>query len=309
MIRIRLEAGSQPFPGLKLVQPLGRGGFGEVWEAIDPKGARIAVKFMDGRGNGASVGETRILQAVQKLQHPNLLKINAVWSIPGYIVIAMELADGSLFDLLDIYQVEYKRALAPELVVNYLRQAAAGLDFLNAQQHTFERRRVGFLHRDVKPSNLLLCGETVKLADFGLCIPYGTLSVACARGGTPDFAAPETHRGAMSESSDQYSLAVTYYYLRTGKLPFPAPPADFERAYSYNRPPPDVSRVRPAEQIVLERALHLEPQLRWTNCTGLVDALHYAVTHPDLDRPAAGSWFARQQPGTGRFKVARPAVI
>ena len=72
-------------------------------------------------------------------------------------------------------------------------------------------------------------------------------------------------------------------------------------------PPPDVSRVRPGEQVVLERALHLEPQLRWPSCTGLMDALQYAASHPDLDRPAAGSW-CRNQPGTGRYKVARPAV-
>jgi serine/threonine protein kinase len=278
-----------------------------VWEAIDPEGHRIAVKFMDGRASGASIGETRILQAVQKLRHPNLLRIDAVWSIPGYIVIAMELADGSLFDLLDIYQREYKRPLAAELTVNYLRQAASALDFLNAQRHTYERRQVGFLHRDVKPSNLLLVGEKVKLADFGMCIPFGGLSVQCTRAGTPDFAAPEVHRGALSESSDQYSLAVTYYYLRTGKLPFPAPPPAFERAYSYNRPPPDVSGVPPGEQVVLERALHLEPQLRWPSCTGLMDALQYAALHPDLDRPAAGSW-CRNQPGTGRYKVAGTAV-
>ena len=113
MSRIRLEAGSQPFPGLKLVQALGRGGFGEVWEAVDPRGTRIAVKFMDGKASGASVGETRIIQAVQKLRHPNLIKIDHVWSIPGYIIIAMELADGSLLDLLDIYQHEYKRPPRP----------------------------------------------------------------------------------------------------------------------------------------------------------------------------------------------------
>ena len=279
-----------------------------MWEAIDPRGSRIAVKFMDGKASGASVGETRIIQAVQKLRHPNLLRIDHVWSIPGYIVIAMELADGSLLDLLDIYQHEYNRPLAPELAINYLRQAAAGLDFLNAQNHTFDGRKIGYLHRDVKPSNLLLVGETLKLADFGLCIPFGTLSVACNRGGTPDFAAPEVHRGALSESSDQYSLAVTYYYLRTGKLPFPAPPADFQREYSYNRPPPDVSGVGPGEQIVLERALHLEPQLRWPSCTGLIDALHYAVTHPNLDRPSAGSWFSRKAPPTMRAPLVRPGT-
>ena len=133
----------------------------------------------------------------------------------------------------------------------------------------------------------------MKLADFGLCVPLGVLSGQCDRCGTLDFAAPEVHRGTMSEWSDQYSLAITYHHLRTAAFPFPPPPPTFNREYSYNRPPPDLSRVRDAEQIALERALHLEPQLRWPTCTDLIDALQYAVAHPNLDRAGAGSWFSR----------------
>lgn len=285
MSRVRLEAGQEPFPGLKLVQRLGRGGFAEVWEAVDTRGTRLGVKFMLSRNASSSVREMRIIQAIQKLSHRNLLRIHNVWSIPEYIVVAMELADGSLLDMLDVYQAEYREPLGAALVVNYLRQAAGALDFLNERRHTFEGRQVGFLHCDVKPSNLLLVGEVVKVADFGLCTPLVPLQSSYSKAGTLDFAAPEVHRGNLSDSSDQYSLAVTYIYLRTGKFPFPHTPASFQREYSYNRPAPDLSHFGRLEQRVLEKALDLEPSNRWPSCTVLMAQLEHAISRPDSNSP------------------------
>ena len=158
-----------------------------------------------------------------------------VWSIPGYIVVSMELADGSLLDMLDLYQSEYRSRLAPVLAVNYLRQAAGGLDFLNDRRHTLEGRTVGFQHCDVKPSNLLLTGEISSSADFGLSTPtVGCKRVTARRGRSTS--PPRSSSRQPVGSSDQYSLAVTYIYLRTGCSAVPAPPAEFQREYSYNRP-------------------------------------------------------------------------
>jgi serine/threonine protein kinase len=279
-----LEAEQEPFPGLKLIQRLGRGGFAEVWEAVDRRGTRLAVKFMLSSNASSSVREMRIIQAIQKLSHRNLLRIHNVWSIPEYIVVSMELADGSLLDMLDLYQAEYRSPLAPVLVINYLSQAAAALDFLNARRHSFEGRTVGFQHCDVKPSNLLLTGEIVKLADFGLSTPTVALQSSYGKAGTLDFAAPEVHRGSLSETSDQYSLAVTYIYLRTGLLPFPATPSQFQREYSYHRPAPDLSRVERDERRVLEKALDLEPSNRWHSCTTFMSHLESAIARSE---PAA----------------------
>ncbi len=283
MSRIRLEVGSEPFPGLKLVQLRGRGGFADVWEAIDSKGERIAVKFMASRNSESSVKEMRIIQSIQKLSHRNLLRIYQVWSIPGYIVVSMELADGSLLDLLDVYLQEYSSPLGAPLAIAYLKQAAEGLDFLNGRQHEFENRKVGFQHCDVKPSNLLLSGEVVKLADFGLCTPLVALQSSYSRAGTLDFSAPEVHRGYLAETSDQYALAVTYYYLRTGRFPFLVKQTSFNREYSYSRPAPDLGLVNPGEKLVLERALELEPTKRWPNCTTLMAALDHATQLPDAE--------------------------
>jgi serine/threonine protein kinase len=279
--RIRLESGSTPFPGLKLVQLRGRGGFAEVWEAVDANGERVAVKFMASRNSSSSVHEMRIIQAIQRLSHRNLLCIKNVLSIPNYIVVAMELADGSLFDLLDVYQTEYQSTLAAPLVVGYLRQAAMALDFLNTRRHNFEGRQVAFQHCDVKPSNLLLTGETVKVADFGLSTPVLSFPATCDKAGTLDFAAPEVNRGILAESSDQYSLAITYYYLRTGTLPFPSRTGRFCREYSYTRPAPDLSKVTRGERRVLERALDLEPSNRWSSCSLLMGNMYDAINRPE----------------------------
>jgi serine/threonine protein kinase len=287
--RIRLEAGSVPFAGLKLIQLRGRGGFAEVWEAEDTRGDRIAVKFMASANQTSSVKEMRIIQAIQKLSHRHLLHIQNVWSVPGYIVVSMDLADGSLFDMLDLYQAEYHTPLPPVLVAGYLKQAALALDFLNARRHTFDGRTAGFMHCDVKPSNLLLVGEMVKLADFGLCTPMVALQSTYGKAGTLDFAAPEVHRGGLAETSDQYSLAITYYHLRTGNFPFPPLPGGFSRSYSYTRPAPDLSRVRRGERRILERALDLEPTNRWPSCLALMNALGDALNANDPEPSESSS--------------------
>ncbi|WP_020470568.1 serine/threonine-protein kinase [Zavarzinella formosa] len=276
MNRIRLESGSQPIPGWKLTELRGKGGFAEVWEAVSPDGQRCAIKFMASRNSASSIKEMKIIQAIQKLKHSSLLRMERIWSIPEYIVIAMELADGSLFDLLEAYQNEYSTAMTPDVVLHYLVSVADGLDYLNAHQHPFEGRTVGFQHADVKPSNLLLVGDTAKLADFGLCRPTSMLSQQQEKSGTLDFAAPEVHRGILADSSDQYSLAVTYFHLRTAQFPFPAITSGFKREHSYQRPAPNLAGVSREEARVLERALDLEPSRRWPNCRAMMAAMNEA---------------------------------
>ncbi|MCE9530558.1 MAG: serine/threonine protein kinase [Planctomycetes bacterium] len=274
--RLNLEVGSEPFPGLKLVQIRGRGGFAEVWEARNERNQPIALKFISSDKTTTTIKEVKSLQALQQINHPNLLRMERVWSMPGYIVIAMELAEASLLDLLDAYQTEFHTPLPPEILFPYLAQAASGLDFMNARRHLFEGRKVGFQHCDIKPSNILIMGETVKLADFGLSAPTVMMNTPYSKCGTLDFAAPEIHRGILSERSDQYSLAVSYYYLRTGSFPFPPPPDGFRRKYSYNRPAADLSLVSRSERRLLERALDVRPESRWESCEVLIRELNYA---------------------------------
>jgi serine/threonine protein kinase len=188
----------------------------------------------------------------------------------------MELAEASLFDLLDAYQAEYKTPIPPDILAPYMTQVAAGLDFMNARRHLFEGRKVGFQHCDVKPSNILVVGDLVKLADFGLSTPTTTMNNPYSKCGTLDFAAPEIHRGMLSEKSDQFSLAVSWYLLRTGCFPFPPPTDGFRRRNSYVRPAPDLSLISRSERRIVERALDVQPERRWESCEILVRELHFA---------------------------------
>src|SRR5260370_26448562 len=100
--------------------------------------------------------------------------------------------------------------------LRWLREAAEGLHLMNL--------RHGLQHLDVKPRNLFLVSNHVKVADFGLVNSLGAGQDGGPKLGaiTPLYAAPEVFHGKISPRSDQYSLAVAYQELLTGTLPFQA---------------------------------------------------------------------------------------
>src|SRR5262245_27240453 len=263
-------------PGYKLGRFLGRGGWGEVWEATRADGSRAALKFLPCDSQLAAAQEIRALQTIRQLKHPNLIHIEPNWSIPSYIVIGMEMADGSLADLLDVYYTEVKQPIPADHVCYYLAQAASALDFLNARQHTLNGQRVAVRHCDVKPSNLLIVGKNVKLADFSLAVQATSSVLNHRRVGTLNYLAPELFRGMLSERTDQYALAITYCQLRGGRLPFPNLPTG-KVPRSYSRPKPDLSMLSSAERPIITRALDPVPQDRWRTCTELIERLSGCV--------------------------------
>jgi len=265
------EAGAVPLPGYRLERLRGRGGFATVWEASGPDGERVAFKFMSSQNASATARELRSLQAIQKLSHPRLLCMRQVWSLPGQIVIAMDLADGSLLDLLMLYTDEFNKPIDVDKVGLYMAQAAEALDFLNAKRHHFDGGLVAFQHGDIKPNNILLVGDEARLADYGLSTPMITAATPCPRQGTLEYAAPEIFQGTLTETSDQFSLAVSYYLLRTGGFPYPMPPSTPPR--NYQRPPPDLSLIDRDERAILLRSLSTTPQDRFPTCTEMVNQL------------------------------------
>jgi serine/threonine protein kinase len=268
------EAGSVPIPGYKLVRLRGRGGYAEVWEASDPDRKRVALKFMSTQHTIATARELRALQALYALDHPNLLKCSNVWCIPGFVVIGMELADASLLDLFLLYSEDLNEAMGVGVILRHLYHAAQALDFLNARRHSFDGRTVGFQHGDIKPNNILIVGEKAKLADYGLATPTSGPTTPCHRHGTYDYLAPEVFRGTMSDTSDQYSLAVTFAVLRSGEMPFPPVPKKLPPAFV--REYPNLAPFSPAEQPILSRALAPIPQNRYPTCVEFVLALAQA---------------------------------
>ncbi len=271
---VPLVTGVEPYPGYRLEHPLGRGAFAEVWAASKGDGGRVALKFLSCDRGRATPQEIRALQAVRGLRHPNLVRIEQIWGHLGYIVIAMELADGSASDVLAIYRDEYGTAIPADYACALLRQAADALDFLNARQHQVNGRPVAIQHCDIKPSNMLVFGDTLKLSDFGLTSLLSSSQAFQPPAGTLDYTAPEVFQGRVSDRTDQYALAVTYCELR-GRLPFADTPEKFRR--DYVRPNPDLSMLSAEERPVVARALAPQPADRWPSCAELIDRLAHLI--------------------------------
>jgi len=269
-----LERGSQALYGWTLTKPLGSGGFGEVWEARGQDGKIVALKFLPcgSRYGRVVVNEVRQLVLLREIKHPHLLELYSVVTLTGWLVLVMERADGSLQDLQRLYREESSQNVAPRHLCELLTQAAVALDFLaGLKLPSGNGSPSGMQHCDVKPANLLLVGDILKVADFGLST--ARMDSGCGRRGfgTPGYAPPEFAEGRVTPRSDQYMLAATYYQLRTGRLPFdvehrPGQPA-----------PANLDGVSLAEQAVLARALRPDWLARWPSCTALMRALTDAV--------------------------------
>jgi serine/threonine protein kinase len=293
-----LGVGMEPLPGYRLSRALGSGGFGEVWEAQTPHGRPVALKFLPCDSWHGAAREIRSLQAIRDLRHPHLVHIEQVWCLKECIVVAMELADGSLTDLLDTYRLHVGTPVVPEHACVLLSDAAEALDFLNTRQHWVNGRRVAIQHCDVKPGNLLLVGDVLKVADFGLSSLLGSQLEARPRAGTLDYCAPEVFQGLVSASTDQYALAVTYCMLRGGRLPFRDTPRYFDPHYV--RPAPDLTMLGPEERPILARALSRVPQDRWPSCRALFAGLS------ELFCQSLENGFAKGKPARGGAPLERP---
>jgi serine/threonine protein kinase len=273
-----LCAGEEPAPGYRLRTRLGAGSFGEVWDAVTPDGGCVALKFIDGHDHPERVRcEIRALQAVREVSHPNLIRLLNIYGRGRYVVLALERADGNLEQLRQAYQEEAQSHIPPQHLLELLDQAAAGLDCLAGfKLPGMKLVGGGMQHCDVKPTNLLLLGDTVKVADFGLCAALGQRTHAGGWRGTPPYAAPELFRGLPSRTSDQYALAVTWCDLVAGgRLLRPS-----DSAVPGAGSGVDLSKARAREVAVLSRALSPDPTARWPSCQAFVAALRAAVMAP-----------------------------
>jgi serine/threonine-protein kinase len=269
-----LFAGKDLCPGYKLKRLVGKGGYGSVWEAQTPDGTCVALKFLQCQNSNAAAEEIKAIQNVKKLHHPGLIRIKEVWCHKGYVIVTMPLADGSLLDLYETCQGEYNTAMIPEDIVPIVLQVADALDFLNSRLHLIDGVRVAIQHCDVKPSNVLLFGETATLCDYGLASLTTSAMKMHRPTGTLDYAAPEIFQGRLSDHTDQFALAVTYCHLRGG-LPFKDTPKTFQ--FGYTRQPPELSMLTDAEKPIVAKALSNVPQDRWPSCKDFVSQIKKAT--------------------------------
>jgi len=220
-----LPPGLADHPDYEIKRELGRGGMGVVYLAHNKlMGRDDALKVM-----GRHIIERprvlerflREIRAVARLRHPNIVAAYNATRLGQSIVLAMEYVEG-----LDLARsVSASGPLPVAHACYFIYQAALGL------QHAHEE---GLVHRDVKPSNLMLSSkggkDTVKILDFGLAKATreeklsGGLTWEGQALGTPDFIAPEQIVDApgVDIRADVYSLGGTLYYLLTGRPPFQA---------------------------------------------------------------------------------------
>src|SRR5437763_7216049 len=142
--------------------------------------------------------------------------MDRVESVAGELIIVTELADENLDETLQKYRSQGQPGLPRGELLAYLREAAEVLDLMNL--------KFDLQHLDIKPRNLFLVSNHVKVADFGLVNSLGghadgkpVLQLGAI---SPLYCAPEIFHGTFSPQSDQYSLAITYQELLTGSLPF-----------------------------------------------------------------------------------------
>lgn len=200
----------------RVVGLLGKGAMGEVYEGLDDGlGRRVAIKILGAKHRESNEFKTRFLRegrALASMNHPNIVQIYAIGEQEGRPFLAMEFLDGE-----DLGAALKKRGpLHPGDAAEGIRQAAVGLR---------EAQRAGVVHRDVKPSNLVVTSQgAVKVTDFGLAKALQEDLSITATGvfvGTPDYLAPEQAMGDEVDSrADAYALGCSLFHMCSGHPPF-----------------------------------------------------------------------------------------
>ena len=278
-MRLQLRASAEPVPGYRLVERLGAGGYGEVWKAEAPGGVLVALKFVPLAGSDQDNPELRALELIRNVRHPHLLDIQFASLTEDWLIIGTSLCEQSLADRLKECQTAGQAGIPGDELLGYMAETAKAIDYLNEPRHQVaDGPAIGIQHRDLKPKNIFLVGGSVQVGDFGLAKFLDRTSASHTFGRyTPAFAAPEMFRGQVSARSDQYSLAVTYYQLRTGRIPFRGDNA-VEILKNRVNAEPDLSDLPEAERPVVARALATDPEKRWPSCREFVRQLETAAT-------------------------------
>ncbi|MGK5681796.1 serine/threonine-protein kinase [Actinoplanes sp. URMC 104] len=200
-----------------LVCPVGHGATGTVWRGIDRStGADVAVKLLH---EGLLRQPKLVIRFVQErtilmmLRHENIVGVRDLFSVGGTLALVMDyVAGGSLRS-----HLRARRTLAPAEAAGLVAQVAAAL----AQAH-----ELGVVHRDVKPDNILLQDNDVRLTDFGIARILDTAGLTTPQAvvGTPHYMAPEAIQGEAVPASDVYSAGILLYELVTGAPPYAGEP-------------------------------------------------------------------------------------
>ena len=293
-----------------IFEKIGEGGMGKVYKAVSKKiGRPVALKVVRSHlmSNKTVLRRyKREASAAAAMDHPNIVTLIDADEAGGRYFLAMEYVEGS-----DLSRMVKENGPLPyQEAAEYIRQSALGL------QHAHER---GLIHRDVKPSNILVSGERalpgsdgvalVKILDMGLVRSILEADDGMSRTeltrdgtvvGTPDYMAPEQAKNSskVDAKADLYSLGATLFYLLRGQSPFPeGSPIDKLLRHQLD-PPPDLRKLRPDLPVglvnVINKLLKKKPEERYANAAELAVAIQ-----PYTPTADAGLTFAPAASDTG----------
>ncbi|MFQ6393232.1 protein kinase domain-containing protein [Nocardia sp. KC 131] len=283
--------GEEQFGKYRLDRLLGRGGMGEVWLARDTDGGRtVALKVLS--ENLAADGEYRLrfereARLGSTLRNPHIVRIHGFGEQGGRLYLAMDYIDG--IDLAEM--LGRVRTLTPVAAVDFVTQVASGLDAAH---------RAGLIHRDVKPSNILIdSGGHAYLIDFGIAKGMGQTAVTAtgmAIGSWP-YMAPERFNGTVDARTDIYSLACVLYECLTGRRPYGDTDPPRQMHDHLMATPPCAASVNPAVPTALDAVIACgmakDQARRYPSAREFADAARAAVgaeppSNPSgQDRPPA----------------------
>jgi tetratricopeptide (TPR) repeat protein/predicted Ser/Thr protein kinase len=246
----------------RILRLIGAGGMGTIHLAhddqLDRKVALKSLRRLDSRSRERSLREA---QAMARVKHPNVVEVHEVIELDGEIHIVMEYIEGAT--LADWQRDKHWRPVLEAYV-----QAGRGL----AAAHD-----VGLLHRDFKPSNVLISTKDsiVRVADFGLAVvdDVGSREVANWLVGTREYLAPEIYAGSpASVLTDQFSYCISLWEAVYGERPF-TPEQLLEATRTESLPLPRQFGGPRWLQRIIARGLELDPRRRWPSMVALVDTL------------------------------------
>jgi serine/threonine-protein kinase len=293
-----------PFGRYKLVELLGRGGMGDVWRAYDTVTDRVvAVKVLPAHLADDQTFQERFrreARAAAGLNNPHVVPIHDFGEIDGRLFVDMRLIEGE-----DLGTLLRSGPLPPQRAIKIIEQIALAL---------FAAHRIGLVHRDVKPSNILVTED-----DFAYLIDFGIARVAGEAGltdtgaavGTWAYMAPERFStGSADARADVYALTCVLYEALTGESPFPAKTLEQIATAHMLQPPPKPSMVRPqipqAMDQVITTGMAKEPDQRYASTKDLATAARAAVgAQQDRTEAAPPAWTA--QP-TGQLNQPGPTM-
>ena len=286
------------FGKYRLIELMGRGGMGEVWRAYDADTDRVvALKILPSAVSNDEVFQQRFRReahATARLNSPHLIPIHTYGEINGRLYVDMRLIEGH-----DLQWMLNQGPLPPARAVHIIDQVAKGL-------HAAHRERL--LHRDVKPSNILLDHDDFAyLIDFGIARAADDLSLTATGNfiGTYHYMAPERFTAADVDSrSDIYSLACVLYESLTAQSPFPGDTLQEQITGHRSAPPPRPSNTNPdipaSLDMVIARGMAKNPGDRYETAIELArdakNALSATTVTPTIRMKPAPDAYTNRLP-------------